>query len=103
MKEEEIKEEIKEIIYGCAKKGGMCDDFSDGQIIGLRTGKDLELDMVANGIAQWYLDKKEASHQEELKGLLERVEGIKVDPGYEYGYDRTKKEVVDIIRELIKK
>lgn len=59
MKEEieKIKSEIKEIIYGCAKKGGMCDDFQDGQVIGLRTGEGLEFDMVTLGIAEWYCDK----------------------------------------------
>ena len=34
---EQIKNEIKEIIYGCAKKGGMCEDLEDGQIIGFWT------------------------------------------------------------------
>lgn len=54
---ENIKHEIKEIIYGCAKKGGMCDDVIDGQIIGLRTGEGLEFDMVTLEIAKWYTDK----------------------------------------------
>lgn len=54
---ETLKEEIKEIIYACAKKGGMCDEIEDGQIIGLRTGKGLEFDMVTLEIAQWYCDK----------------------------------------------
>ena len=53
----EIINEIKEIIYGCAKRGGMCDDIQDGQIIGLRTGEGLEFDMVTLGIAEWYCDK----------------------------------------------
>lgn len=54
---EKIKHEIKEIIFGCAKKGGMCDDFVDGQIIGLRTGEGLEFDAVTLGITEWYCDK----------------------------------------------
>jgi hypothetical protein len=62
---EKIKQEIKEIIYGCAKKGGMCDDFVDGQIIGLRTGEGLEFDMATLGIAEWYCDK--IAHSRTLK------------------------------------
>lgn len=54
---EQLKHEIKEIIYGCAKKGGICEDIEDGQIIGLRTGEGLEFDMVTQGIAQWHIDK----------------------------------------------
>jgi len=54
---EKLQHEIKEIIYGCAKKSGMCDNFVDGQILGLRTGEGLEFDMVTLGLAQWYCDK----------------------------------------------
>ena len=54
---EEIKDEIKKIIYGNAKKGFMCDDLADGQILGFRTGEGLEFDALTIGLAEWYCDK----------------------------------------------
>lgn len=42
-----MEEKIKEIIYAHARKGTMCDEIEEGQIIGLKTGKGQELDMVA--------------------------------------------------------
>lgn len=53
MKEESHQHEIKEIIYLACKKGHMCDDIEDGQILGLRSGKGLELDIVAQGIEKY--------------------------------------------------
>lgn len=58
--ERKIKEimldQIKQIIFGVSKKGGMCESIEDGQIIGLRTGKDLEFDLVAEGLYQYFSD-----------------------------------------------
>ncbi len=53
-----MEEEIKEIIYGCSNKGGLCENLEDGQIIGLRTGKGLELDILAENLCKYFKDKK---------------------------------------------
>lgn len=45
-----MENKIKETIYSYAKKGGMCDEIEDGQIIGLKTGKGQELEQVAMAI-----------------------------------------------------
>lgn len=52
------EEEIKAIIYQNSKVGFMCDDLEDGQIIGLRTGKGLELDNVAKCLLEYLKDNK---------------------------------------------
>ena len=66
---DQIKHEIKQIIYGCAKKGGVCENLSDGQILGFRTGEGLEFDMVTLVIAEWYCDKAQGILNE-VKSLL---------------------------------
>ena len=53
----DISEEIKEIIFNCAKKGGMCNDLIDGQIIGLRTGQGLEFDILAQELENWHRNR----------------------------------------------
>lgn len=42
-----MKEQIKETIYKYSRQGMMCEDVNDGQILGIRTGKGLELDVIA--------------------------------------------------------
>lgn len=38
-----MREKIKQIIYQYSNKGGMCDDLEDGQILGIKTGVELEV------------------------------------------------------------
>lgn len=49
-----MEKEIKEIIYKYSKKGGMSDEIEDGQIIGIKTGKGKELDIIGKKIASLY-------------------------------------------------
>lgn len=49
-----MKEEIKEIIYKFSHKGGMCDEIEDWQIIGIKTGKGNELDLIADEIIKLF-------------------------------------------------
>lgn len=42
-----MKDKIKEIIYKYSRQGMMCENMNDGQILGIRTGKELELDIIA--------------------------------------------------------
>lgn len=49
------KEKIKQIIYYYSQKGGMCDDFTEGQIIGIKTG--VELDIISEKILELLLTK----------------------------------------------
>jgi len=53
-----MKEDIKQIIYQNSHGGFMCDDFEDGQIIGLRTGDGLELDNVALSLLDYFNDNR---------------------------------------------
>ena len=50
-------EEIKETIFRHSRQGMMCDDVNDGQILGIRTGKGLELDVIAEELLKIINDK----------------------------------------------
>lgn len=53
-----VLEQIKEIIFRHSRQGMMCDDINDGQILGIRTGKGLELDVIAEELLK-LLNKRE--------------------------------------------
>lgn len=87
-----MKEKIKEIIYGISQKGGMCEEIEDGQIIGLKTGKGLELDQVAEAIANLKIchcenvDFGSYSNQVLMRTPLGELVGIDTCIATEIGY-----------------
>ena len=60
-------EEIKQIIYGNARKGAVTDDLN--QIIGFRTGEGLEFENLAKGLTEYVEDEIHQAEQE----MIERV------------------------------
>lgn len=105
--------DIKEIIYRNAKKGGLCEDLEDGQIIGLRTGKGLELDILSENIENYLQTKIERINLEKyilaIKDIKSIINDLKLTND-EYkenttfsmtelqkGFDLCKKRLLDMI------
>ena len=66
-------EEIKQIIYGNARKGAVTDDLN--QIIGFRTGEGLEFENLAKGLTEYVEDEIHqaiAEDRERVRGILEQ-------------------------------
>ena len=57
VKAENWEDELKQIIYQNCKIGLMCEELEDGQIIGLRTGQGLELDLLAKCLEDFIREK----------------------------------------------
>ena len=69
-------EEIKQIVYGNARKGAVTDDLK--QIIGLRTGEGLEFENLAKGLTGYVEDEITqalAEERERMRGEIEETFG----------------------------
>jgi len=62
-------EQIKQIIYGNARKGAVTDDLN--QIIGLRTGEGLEFENLAKGLTEYVEDEIHQAITEERARVRE--------------------------------
>lgn len=94
LRKQQILHEIREIIFQNCRKGTMCDDIEDGQVLGLRTGKGLEFENVSLCLAD-YLEEEtsKAYSQGKEDGIAEgEVSERKFILNMLDGHDRAHKE-----------
>jgi len=85
-------EQVKQIIYGNAKKGAVTDDLN--QIIGFRTGEGLEFENLAKGLAEYIeyvihqdLEEERERMRGEIKEFRHKHRNLNVSSEFDIAFD----------------
>ena len=93
-----------QIIYEKSYHAGMTEDLEEGQIIGLKTGKSGELELVSEAIESFIASELQRQREE----IVREIEGMKMSEtpnvymGYPkmIGYNRALSDVIERIKNL---